>query len=422
MSGGFEGYQADRLASVGDAEVTVRDFSRVYDQARRNAQQQGRQVNPDQVLQAVMLNAALDDAAGQYGLGVSDDRVADEIAKNPAFQNTDGSFDRQRFTMILDNAGMNRNDFAHDVKRDLVRAQIADTIGTGLEVPQPLVAALYRLQNEERTISFVIVDKDATKPVGAPSDGDLQTYFDENKEGFRAPEYRKLALLTLDPTKIADANAISDADVSAEYEKRKAGLTQPERRSIEQVSFDTAAAAQDAFKKIEGGQTLAEVATATSSEITDLGVKTRAEVIDPAVAEAAFKAEVNKPVLVTDGALQPAIVMITSIEAESVPPLADVGPNIRQDLAIRAARESAGDLYDKVEDERAGGATLEEAAAKLKLPYRTIDAIAADLKTPDGKLVEDIDNGNAVVKEAFESDVGIENSPVRGVGEVLGLL
>ena len=63
--GGFQGYQADRLASVGDAEVTVRDFSRVYDQARRNAQQQGRQVNPDQVLQAVMLNAALDDAAGQ---------------------------------------------------------------------------------------------------------------------------------------------------------------------------------------------------------------------------------------------------------------------------------------------------------------------------------------------------------------------
>ena len=151
-------------------------------------------------------------------------------------------------------------------------------------------------------------------------------------------------------------------------------------------------------------------------------MKTRAEVIDPAVAEAAFKAEVNKPVLVTDGALQPAIVMITSIEPESVPPLADVGPNIRQDLATRAARESAGDLYDKVEDERAGGATLEEAAAKLKLPYRTIDAIAADLKAPDGKLVEDIDNGNAVVKEAFESDVGIENSPRARRRRVLGLL
>ena len=55
-------------------------------------------MNPDQVLSAVMMNAALDDAASQYGLGVSGDRVAAEIAKNPAFLNADGSFDRERFT------------------------------------------------------------------------------------------------------------------------------------------------------------------------------------------------------------------------------------------------------------------------------------------------------------------------------------
>ena len=51
---------------------------------------------------------------------------------------------------------------------------------------------------------------------------------------------------------------------------------------------------------------------------------------------------------------------------------------------MRAARESAHDLYDKVEDERAGGATLQEAATKLKLPYRVVEAVSADLKAPDG--------------------------------------
>src|SRR6185295_2342924 len=131
--GGFQGYHADRLASVGNAEVTVREFSRFYEQARRNSQESGREVNPEQVLSAVMTNAALDDAASEYGLGVSNDRVATEIAKNPAFQNTDGTFDRQRFAAILDNAGMNRDDFVHDVKRQLVRGQIADTVGAGLE-------------------------------------------------------------------------------------------------------------------------------------------------------------------------------------------------------------------------------------------------------------------------------------------------
>ena len=246
---------------------------------------------------------------------------------------------------------------------------------------------------------------------------DLQAYFEDNKERFRAPEYRKLALLTLDPEKIADPTAVTDADVSAEYERRKASLTQPERRRIEQIRFDTPEAAAEAFKKIEGGQAFAEAATASGKEVTDLGVKTRAEVLDPVVAEAAFKAEANKPALVTEGALQPSIVLVTSIEPESVTSLAEVGPRLRQELAVRAARESAHDLYDQVEDERAGGATLEEAATKLKLPYRVVDAVSADLKAPDGKPVEDIDNGAAVVKEAFESDVGVENSPIRGTGE-----
>jgi peptidyl-prolyl cis-trans isomerase D len=415
--GGFQGYHADRLASVGNAEVTVREFSRFYEQARRNSQESGREVNPEQVLSAVMTNAALDDAASEYGLGVSNDRVATEIAKNPAFQNTDGTFDRQRFAAILDNAGMNRDDFVHDVKRQLVRGQIADTVGAGLEVPQPLVAALYRLQNEERSVSFVVVDASAIQPVGAPGNADLQAYFDANKDRFRAPEYRKLGLLTLDPTKIADPASIKDEDVSAEYDRRKESLTQPERRRVEQIRFDTADAATAAFKTIEGGKTFAEAATAGGKEVTDLGVKTKAEMIDPAVAEVAFKAEVNKPMLATEGALEPSIVMVTSIEPETVTSLADAAPNIRQELAVRAARESAHDLYDKVEDERAGGATLEEAAAKLKLPYRVIDAVSADLKSPDGKPVEDIDNGAAVVKEAFESDVGVENSPVRGTGD-----
>ena len=223
--GGFQGYGAGTLATVGDTEVSVQDFARMYDQAQRNARQAGQQVRPEQVLAALVTNAALDDAAGEYGLGVSEDRVAAEIAKNPAFSREDGTFDRERFTVILQNAGMNRDDFVHDMRRELVRDQISDTLGAGLEVPQPLVAALYRLQNEERTVSFVVVDASSIEPAGTPGESDLQTYFDENKENFRAPEYRKLALLTLDPATIADPSAVTPEEVAAEYERLKTNFT-----------------------------------------------------------------------------------------------------------------------------------------------------------------------------------------------------
>ena len=37
--GGFQGYRAGTLATVGDQEVTMQEFARVYDNAQRSAQQ-----------------------------------------------------------------------------------------------------------------------------------------------------------------------------------------------------------------------------------------------------------------------------------------------------------------------------------------------------------------------------------------------
>ena len=39
--------------------------------------------------------------------------------------------------------------------------------------------------------------------------------------------------------------------------------------------------------------------------------------LDPAIAKAAFEAEVNKPVAVTEGALQPSVILVTAIEPGS---------------------------------------------------------------------------------------------------------
>jgi peptidyl-prolyl cis-trans isomerase D len=415
--GGFQGYRADTLASVGNVDVSVQDFARVFANAQRAAQNAGQQVSPGNVLSSVLLAAAMDDAAGQYGLGVSDDRVAAEIAKNPLFKNADGNFDRDRFLNILANAGMNRHDFVDDTKRQLVRSQIAQSLGVGLTLPQPLVAALYRLRNEERTVSSFTVDKTAIAPVAAPGEADLQAFFDEGKESFRAPEYRKLALLTLDPAAIADPSSVAPEEIAAEYERRKPALTQPERRRVEELRFDTAEAANAALQKIEAGEDFAAVGQANGVEVTDLGIKTKAEMLDPAIAEAAFAAELNKPLAVTEGALQPSVIRVTSIEPGTVPTLEEMTEKLRGDLATRAAREHVQDLYDQVEDERAGGSTLEEAAAKLKLPYRVIDAVSVDLKAPDGSAISDIPSGAALVKEAFESDIGVENSAIRADAE-----
>jgi peptidyl-prolyl cis-trans isomerase D len=419
VAGRMSNFGVDTLAHVGGQRITVADFQRTEQRLQRIAEQTGQQVNPQTVFDQMLLDAALQDEARTFNLGVSDAEVAKRIAADPRFQNQSGAFDRDRFQLILQNAGINRDEYVRGVRKDLIRNQIVGSVGAGIAVPQPVEEALYRFQNEERTVSYVVVDASAITPVGTPDDATLNSYFDANKEKFRAPEYRKLGLLVLDPAKLADLNGVSDADLAAEYEKRKASFTRPERRRVQQIHFDAKEAAEAALTKLNGGADFAAVAqeNGVAPEALDLGLKTKAEIIDPKVADAAFAAQPNTVVPVLDGALGPSIIRVTEVEAGSVAPLADVATRLRQDIATRIARDRISGLYDQIEDERAGGATLEEVAKKLSLPYRIIDDVSQAGNAPNGAAVADLPLKDPLLKGAFESDVGVENNAVRGADD-----
>jgi peptidyl-prolyl cis-trans isomerase D len=411
VSGQFSGYGSGTLATVGNQEVTVPEFSRTLDRLQRS----GRQIPPEQVLNSLLLEAALDDEAADHNLGVSDEQIARQIAADPRFRGAEGNFDRSVFNAVLQNSGIDSNDYVRNLKQEAVRDQIASSISAGLQVPQPLVEALYRFQNEERTISTLLVDASAIEPVGEPDAVALQVFFDENRERFRAPEYRKLGLIVLDAASVADPAAVTPEEIGAEYEARSESFTRPERRRIEQIRFDTAEAAQQALQRLQEGTDFAVLAQERGLTPADLnlGLKTKAEILDPAIAEAAFAAEPNQPVLVTEGALEPSLIRVAEIEPGTVTPLEEVAPRLRDEIARRKAGERVQELYDQIEDERAGGATLDEVARILSLQFRTVDAVARDGTAPDGGPVADLPARDELLSQAFESDVGVENNPIR---------
>ena len=58
------------------------------------------------------------------------------------------------------------------------------------------------------------------------------------------------------------------------------------------------------------------------------------------------------------------IVTVTKIDPEQTKPLADVTAQIRNDIAAERAKSQVQALHDQIEDARAGGSSLEEAAQK----------------------------------------------------------
>jgi peptidyl-prolyl cis-trans isomerase D len=114
---------------------------------------------------------------------------------------------------------------------------------------------------------------------------------------------------------------------------------------------------------------------------------------------------------VIEGRFGPVIVRVTAIEPAVITPFEEVRDTLKSEIATERAVAEINDLHDAIEDSRAGGDTLSEAAAKYSLKLSTVAAVDATGKGEDGNTVEGL--SPVLVKAAFDSDVGLENNPVQ---------
>ncbi|KAB2861388.1 MAG: peptidylprolyl isomerase, partial [Bauldia sp.] len=245
----------------------------------------------------------------------------------------------------------------------------------------------------------------------APEEDVLKSYFEENKQKYAAPEYRKFSYVRLEPEDIMDPGSITDQQVQEDYEKNKARYTTPETRTIEQLVFKSADEAKAAFDSLKAGATFDKLMAAQGKTQADvlLGTLSRDKITDKAIADAAFALNANEVSGVVQGAFGPVLLRVTEIKPEVVKPLAEVSGEIRKQLALGEASRVLLDVHDSYEDDRAGGSSLKEAADKLKLKVVTIDAIDRAGQKPDGTVVGNLPESEALIRAVFDAETGIEN-------------
>ena len=419
----FRGFGRSTVAKIGRTELTVEQFRTLYnDRLQQFSRQLGRPITTDQarstgldrvVIGQIFSEMLLDERARALGLVLSDAEVVKLITNDPAFRGPNGEFNRFLFEQIIRNAGYTEARFVAEQRRQALRRELAGTIAAGLEAPKALVEALNRFQNEQRTIEYVLLDRALAGDIPSPSPDVLAKYFEERKILFRTPEYRKLVIVSLIPSELARWIEISDADLKRAYEERRARYVTPERRHILQIDFPNAEAASAAAERIAKGASLVDVAKelGKSEKDIDLGTVPKAAIIDRAVADAAFslkEGEVSAPV---QGRFGTVLVQVLKIEPEQGRPLDQVAGELKQELATARAKNEIFDIYNKLEDARAEGKPLAEAAANLKLEARTVE-IDRSGRDPAGASVK-LPDAQRLLATAFTTDVGVERDPLQ---------
>ncbi len=425
----FGGYGSQTLATVGDTEIETEQYrTALKNELRRLGRESGRtltieearQFNLDnQVLLRMIGDAALQAHGDELNLNVSNKVISDGIYREPAFRGPGGSFDRFYFEQLLRANGLSEQAYVASQRKANVRDQLRRTLTETVSPPRTLLSAFNNFENEKRTLDYLVIPKTKIGDMGEPTEAELKTYYDEHASAFTAPEYRKIGLLTLDPKLIAQTIQIGDDELKAYYEANEFAYLEPERRKIQQISFPNQSEAAAARQRLDNGLDFMALAKerGLSDQDVDLGKVTKSQLVDKSIADAAFALEKGGSSAPISGALTTAIVRVTEIEPEVKTSFEDAKPKIRKTLSEERAANDILDIHDRIEDQRAGGATLREIAHKIDATYNEVPAIDRAGRTPDGQPIKDLPAGAELINTVFESDVGIENDPIETEGQ-----
>lgn len=414
------------VITVGDTVVSPNEFRLAYDrQVGAVSQRIGQRLSTEQarafgienqVYSQLIAGALLDEQAREMNLGLSDDRLASLIAEDTAFHDFNGRFDRNNFRRVLSSVGMTEEDYLRSRGQVAVRTQIVEAVADGFEAPDALIRALAQYDAETRDVNYLLLTKANIDPVAAPSDSELSSFFDENKARYAAPEYRKITYVKLQTEDIADPDAIAAETARADYEARKDRYTTPETRTIDQLVFADRAAADAAAAELAGGKSFDDLIAEQGRSASDVRIGSFAKTTlpDQSLADAVFAvSEAGGTTPVVDGQFGPVILRVAEITPEDAKSFEEVEQEIREQLALAEAAQVLLDVHDAYEDARASGMTLSEAAAQQKLKPVTIDAVDRSGQAPDGTVVSNIPESQALLRDAFEAEVGVETPPIN---------
>lgn len=425
----FVGGGNTSVATVGETQITSSEvqrafqneldrFARENNTSQRLTPEQGRALGIDRrVLNQLIGGAAIEAHADDMGLRLSDSTIVQNVRTDPDFQ-VDGKFSREGFEMLLRQADLSEKGFVQLRRKDELRTHIISAFVNAQTVPDAMIEMTHDYEQEKRKIEWLTINANEAVEIKEPDEAKLREIYEKDKEKFKTPEYRTFEVLILDKDTIKPQLEIGEDEIRQQYEQTKESYNTPEKRRVQQLAFQDKDKAEAARKAIaEGEKTFAKVAEEIGAKTTDvdLGLVTRDQLIDSKVAEAAFALEKEKISDVVEGRFTNVVLRVTQIEPGIEREFKDVEDQVRDAVAEKKARVEVPLLFDKIEDLRAQGKSLQEVAREAELEVKKVTSNRRGT-TPDNKPAMETPDLRKIIARIFPADESIEEDLVDLTG------
>jgi peptidyl-prolyl cis-trans isomerase D len=217
-----------KLASVGGEKISIQQFSQMLSQELSRLQgtreapiplEQQQKLYP-YILETLVTNLLLKKEADRLGLSVTDEEIKRIITETPNFKNDKGIFEREKFNIFLQNIGSREKTFIENLRQDLLRREMVQTLVGGIISPQSMTLRMYSYENQRRLLALVSIESEKLTLDKNPSENEIADYFKKNPKKFTAPEARDISAIVLNPSLPQIQTIPTDAQLQQAYQER----------------------------------------------------------------------------------------------------------------------------------------------------------------------------------------------------------
>ncbi len=256
---------AGEVARVAGRAIAMPEFQRTYERGLAAAAQHAGVPDPAalpaadrrqvavQALQQLVLQSLIADTARRTGIVVPDQVVRDQVFAEKAFAGPDGSFSRTQFDQRIAAAGLTEDQLLALFRAQAAATALIEPIRIGTVAPPELVRRAYAFAAQQRVLDMVTLPFSQVPAPPAPDEAVLHRYYDNNRDRFAAPEYRRIRLVLLSPATIGHDLPITEADERKAYDQSIPRYQVPEKRSVQLLIVPQQAEAAQLAARWRGG-------------------------------------------------------------------------------------------------------------------------------------------------------------------------
>ena len=412
---GIDGY--NRMREKGDVVATVNghDITQSeWDNAHRVQVERMRNAMPTtdvklfdtpeakyNTLERLVRDRLLAAAAESLRLGVSDQRLAQELQQNPniaALRRPDGSLDVERYRQLLSTQGMTPASFESQVRADLASRQVMAGVGVTSFSSPALADVTLNAFYQERQIQVARFAPASYVSQVNVAPADLEAYYKAHAELFQSSERADAEYVVLDLAAIEKTVTVSDDELKSYYEQNVARLAGLEERRASHIliAADKSQPAAERDKAKAKAQELLAVLQKTPDQFAELARKNSQdpgsaskggdldffgrEAMTKPFADAVFAMKKGDISAVVETEFGFHIIRLTDIKQPKQPSFeeqrAKLEKEVRRQIAQRKFAEAAEQFTNLVYEQ---ADSLQPAAQRLKLEIQTAKALSREV-------------------------------------------